>query len=81
MKRMSIHRFNVETPTPDDPTLAMLWIGGPLKPSSTPGHVWLTTPYGKELMEVAQAKVHPVTEAEAVQIVVEEAKLQRAKRQ
>lgn len=69
--------FNIETPTPDDPTLAVLFIGGPLKPSSKPGYVWLTRGGGDEIMEVERSKVHPVTETEAAEIIFEEVKLQR----
>lgn len=41
--------------------MAFTWIGGRLKPSTTAGRVWLTTPDGKPLLEVPKANVYPST--------------------
>lgn len=72
MSKLVIYHFTVETPTPEDPALAMLWFGGPLKLSKNSGRVWLTRPGGGKVLEVEKSKVHPLTKQQVVQAMQDE---------
>ena len=74
MKTPILYNFCVETPTPDDPTLAMVWIGGPLKPSKTQNKVWLTNPSGEKVLEAEKSKIHPLTKEQVAQSILDETK-------
>lgn len=53
--------FHIQTPE----GLSFTWIGGGLKRSKRPTHVWLTKPTGEPLLELPQAYVRPIDRAEA----------------
>ncbi len=71
--------YNIKTPTLDDPTLALLFIGGPLEPSSTPGRVWLVAPGGKRVFEVPANQVEEVDEKFAAAAMADEMKRRKGK--
>ena len=64
--------FIVEIP---ETGLAITWIGGGLKPSKRPGHVWLTTPDGRPVLEAPQSQVHPSNPEDAARRILEERRL------
>jgi hypothetical protein len=80
-KTPKTYRFSIEIPTPDDPTLSLLWIGGPLKPSKKSTYVWLTTPSGIKILEVEKVKVHPLSVEEAEQCIIDEINLRQSKKE
>jgi hypothetical protein len=51
---MNAFFFYVETPA----GMAMTWIGGALKPSDRPDHIWLTRPNGDPVLELPRECVH-----------------------
>lgn len=71
----TIFYFIVELP---ETGLALTWIGGGLKPSKRPGHVWLTTPGGDPVLEVPAAQVHPSTPEDTARRILAERRLAQA---
>jgi hypothetical protein len=67
--------FLVEVP---EAGLALSWIGGGLKPSRTPGKVWLTKPDGKPVLEVARERVRPSSQEETARRIVADRQAARA---
>lgn len=62
--------FYIRTPE----GLHMTWIGGRLKPSRKPGHVWLTNVEGQPQMELPKEYVRPTTLEETAQRCIEDQK-------
>jgi hypothetical protein len=50
--------------------LALTWIGGGLKPSKSPGRVWLTAPGGQPVLEVDGCHVQPSTPEETAKRII-----------
>jgi len=72
---MSLFYFIVEMPGTG---MAMTWMGGGLKPSKTPGKVWLTGPAGNPLLEVEQKHVYPSSREDMERRLRDEAMLKRS---
>jgi hypothetical protein len=73
--KSTLFYFLVELP---ETGTAMTWIGGGLKPSKRPGHVWLTTPDGKPVLEAPRDQVHPSTPEDTARRIFEERRLAKA---
>ncbi len=58
--------------------MALTWIGGGLKPSKRPGHVWLTTPRGDPVLEAPRSKVHPSSPEDLARRILAERRLAKA---
>jgi hypothetical protein len=58
--------------------MGLFWIGGGLKRSKRPGYVWLTTPGGDPVLEVARTQVHPSTPEDTARRILAERRLARA---
>ena len=71
--KATAYYFLVETPA-----ASFSLIGGPLKPSKRPGHVWLTAPGGRPFLEVPRSCVKPSSKEQMAARILEEAKAARA---
>jgi hypothetical protein len=71
----TLFHFLIELPGTD---MGLCWIGGGLKRSKRPGFVWLTTPRGEPMMEVARAQVHPTTAEDTARRFIAEGRLAKA---
>lgn len=71
--------FYFEVILPDRPG-SLTYIGGPLKPSKRPGHVWLTTPAGERLIELPRVCVRPSSKAEMLERVSQDLAAERERR-
>jgi hypothetical protein len=58
--------------------MGLCWIGGGLKRSKRPGFVWLTTPGGQPVLEVARTQVHPSTTEDTARRILADWRLARA---
>jgi hypothetical protein len=67
--------FIVELP---DTGLALTWIGGGLRPSKRPGHVWLTAPDGRPVVEAPRDQVHPSNREDMARRILAERRLMKA---
>jgi hypothetical protein len=65
--KTTLFYFLIELP---EAGMAITWIGGGLKPSNHPEHVWLTTPGGSPVLEVPRAHVHPTNKQELAQRIL-----------
>jgi hypothetical protein len=71
----TIFYFIVELPGTG---MGLSWIGGGLKRSKRPGHVWLTSPKGEPILEAPRAQVHPTTAEDFARRFIEERRLAKA---
>jgi hypothetical protein len=59
--------------------LSLTWIGGGLKPSKSPGKLWLTTPDGRPVLEVDKRHVQPSTLEQTAQRIIEDRRAAKAR--
>lgn len=71
----TLFHFLIELP---DTGMGLCWIGGGLKRSKRPGYVWLTTPGGDPVLEVARAQVYPSTAEDTARRFLAERRLAQA---
>ena len=70
---MKIHNYLIEC----DGETSLLFMGGPLEPSETPGKVWLTNPKGERVLEADAYKTQEIDKQKVVEIIIEERKRSR----
>ncbi len=58
--------------------ISMTIIGGPLKPSANPEHVWITRPDGERLFEVKRSCIRPSSREELAQRILADARAAKA---
>lgn len=58
--------------------MALTWIGGGLKPSKRPNHVWLTAPDVRPVLEAPRDHVRPSSREDLARRIIEERRLAKA---